>query len=152
VPSLSLSEPSCNISGVLVWDLEGGVFTSLLPAQCPWPAGRATSARHHQTILILGEIASLLANQGGEFQLHKGTQKGLGTNLGALLISLVRTWVQIQACFRRQKGSLINSQRHLSNPLLGVKPCLSGSESGTEVLCCVRVCEGASLRHSLVTK
>jgi hypothetical protein len=48
---------------------------------------------------------------------------------------------------------MINSQGHLSNPIFGgVKPCLSGSGSGLEVLCCVRVCESMSLRHSLVMK
>jgi hypothetical protein len=33
-----------------------------------------------------------------------------------------------------------------------MKLCLSGSESKVEVLCCVRVCENASLRCSLVTE
>jgi hypothetical protein len=32
---MSLSEPSYNTSGVLVWDLAGGVFTSLSLAPCP---------------------------------------------------------------------------------------------------------------------
>jgi hypothetical protein len=39
--ALSLSEPSCYISGALVWDLEGSVFT-LLPAQHLQPAKRPT--------------------------------------------------------------------------------------------------------------
>jgi hypothetical protein len=50
-----LSEPSCNISGALVWDLEGGVFTFLLQAQSPHPVGRAAPAKCHQTVLIQGE-------------------------------------------------------------------------------------------------
>jgi hypothetical protein len=33
-----------------------------------------------------------------------------------------------------------------------MKPCLSGLGSGVKVLCCVRVCESASLRCSLLTK
>jgi hypothetical protein len=37
-------------------------------------------------------------------------------------------------------------------PFWGVKLCLSGSGSRVEVLCCVRVCESASLRCSLVMK
>jgi hypothetical protein len=57
------------------------------------------------------EGASLLASQGGEFQLHKETWKGSGTSLGALLIRLIRTRVQIEACLRRKKGSLLNSQK-----------------------------------------
>jgi hypothetical protein len=63
-----------------------------------------------------------------------------------------RTQVYIQACLRRQKGSLINSQRHPNKLHFGVKLCLSGSESQAEVLCYVRVCESASLRCSLVLK
>jgi hypothetical protein len=37
-------------------------------------------------------------------------------------------------------------------PFCREKSCLSGSGSGVEVLCCVRVCESVSLRRSLVTK
>jgi hypothetical protein len=63
----------------------------------------------------------------------------------APLIRLVRTWVQIQACPRRQKGSLITSQWDtLVTTIFGVKPCLSGSESGMEVQCCIRVNENES--------
>jgi hypothetical protein len=62
-------------------------------------------------LLIWGEGDSLLVSWGGEFQLHKGTWKGSGTNLGTPLTRLVKTQVQIQACLRRQKESLINSQR-----------------------------------------
>jgi hypothetical protein len=40
-----LSEPSYNISGELIWDSEGSVFTSLSPVQLLWPARRATTRR-----------------------------------------------------------------------------------------------------------
>jgi hypothetical protein len=109
---LSLSEPSCNISGVLSQDSEGGVFTSCHWLNVPSPLPGATGLCWSE-----GKGASLPTSWGGVFQLHKGTQKVSGTNLRAPLIRLVRTWVWIQACLRRQKGSLINSQRHLSNPL-----------------------------------
>jgi hypothetical protein len=98
------------------------------------------------------EGAVLLASQGGEFRLHKGTWKGLGTNLGALLIRLVRTWVHIQACLRRQKRSLINSQRHPSNRIFGGETLSFRFREVVDVLCCVRVCESASLRCCMVTK
>jgi hypothetical protein len=67
----------------------------------------------------LGKGASLPVSQGGKFQLPKGTWKGSKTNLGALLIRLVRIQVQIQACIRKLKGRLITSQRHPSNTLFG---------------------------------
>jgi hypothetical protein len=81
-------------------------------AQCPWPAGSAAPTQVPQTVLILGEGASLMVSQGGELWLHKGTWKVLGTDLGAPLIRQVRTRVKIEASVRRQKGSLINSQRY----------------------------------------
>jgi hypothetical protein len=93
----------------LAWNLEGGVFTSLSPVPCHQPTRRATPARLPPDHVDLGEGASLPVSQGGKLWLHKGTWKGLGTNLGAPLFRLVRTQVQIQACLRRQKGSLINS-------------------------------------------
>jgi hypothetical protein len=52
-----------------------------------------------------------LVSWGCEFWLQKGSWKGSGTNLEAPLIRLVRTQDQIQACLRRQKRSLINSQK-----------------------------------------
>jgi hypothetical protein len=99
----------------------------------------------------LGEGVSHLVSQ-GRVQLHKGTWKGLGTNLGAPLIRLVRTRVQIQVCLRKQKENMINSQKALSNMLFGGETMVSGTGSGVEVLYCVRVCESVSLRHSLVMK
>jgi hypothetical protein len=45
-----------------------------------------------------------------------------GEGRGAVPVRLERTWVRIQACFRRQKGRLITSQRSL----FGMKPGLSG--------------------------
>jgi hypothetical protein len=40
-------------------------------------------------------------------------------NLGVPYIRLLRTQLQIQACLRKQKGRLINSQRHQGNALFG---------------------------------
>jgi hypothetical protein len=110
----SLSEPFCNISGGLP-----RIWRAVFSPPCLWATSGATPARCHWTMLIQGEGAPLPASHGSKFWLHKRTWKGLGTNLGAPLIRLIRTWVQIQACFRRQKGNLINSQRHLSHPFLG---------------------------------
>jgi hypothetical protein len=107
---------------------------------------------YHQTVLIQEKWASLLVSWGGKFQVHKGTQKDSGTNLGAPLIKLVRIGGRIQACLRRQKGSLVTSPRHPSNPPFGAKPSLLSSGSGEELLCCVRVCESVSLTCNLVTK
>jgi hypothetical protein len=92
-----------------------------------------------------GEGVYFLVNQGDEFQSHKGIQKGSGTTLGALLIRLVRNRVRIKACLRRQKESLINSHRDILLTDFWVKPCLSRSGSGSEVLCCVKVCESSRL-------
>jgi hypothetical protein len=152
--SLSLSEPSCNISGGYSWIqrvvCSPHCWLSVLahqeghPWQVPWehvdPRGGSPSP----------------INPRRRVPAAQRNLERLRTNLGALLIRLVRTWVQIQACLRRQKGSLINSQRHLSNPLFGVKPSSRFREGElgvrVEVLCCVGVCESASLRCSLVTK
>jgi hypothetical protein len=95
------------------------------------------------------EEAFLPVNQGGKFHLHKGAQKGSGTNLGASFIKLVRTQVRIQ------EADGVSDQlpeRYPSNHLFRLTSCLSGSGSGVEVLCFVRVCESASLRCSLVMK
>jgi hypothetical protein len=80
-------------------------------------------------------------------QMHSRTKWGAGTRegKGAQFIRLVRTWVQIRACPRRQKGILIYFQWDtLVTTYFGVKPCLSHSGSGMEVRCCMRVYENAS--------
>jgi hypothetical protein len=84
--SLCLSPPATFLGACLGFG--GWCFHLLLLAQHPRPARRADSARHHQTMLIQGEGASLPVNRGGEFWLHKGTHKGSGTNLEALFIKL----------------------------------------------------------------
>jgi hypothetical protein len=54
---------------------------------------------------------------------------------GVLPVRLVRTWVQIQACFRRQKGSLINAQS-VRHPSWGETMSLRFREwCGSTVLC-----------------
>jgi hypothetical protein len=87
-------------------DLEGGVLSSLLPAQCLQPAGRAAPARHHWTVLIQGPRRRVpvaqrnlerLWNQPGS-PAHQTGNSGLP---------------------QEAEGSLINSQRHTSNHLLG---------------------------------
>jgi hypothetical protein len=133
--------------------LEGGVFTSLSPAQSPWPLGGLPLPALPDCV-DLGEGASLLASQGGEFWLHKGTWKGSRTNLGAPLIRLVRKNPGSNSgLLQEAKGE---SDQLLEGtpvtPFLEVKLCLSGSGSKVEVLCCVRVCESVSLRGSLVMK
>jgi hypothetical protein len=101
---ISLSEPFFNISVGLIWDSENSVFTYLSPAQSLHPTGRTIPARSYQTLLVQGEGVSVLASQGDDLQLHKGSQKGSETNMGALIIRFIRTLVQIQACFGRQRG------------------------------------------------
>jgi hypothetical protein len=84
---------------------------------------------------------------GWEPPMHNGTQWGTGTRKGcrALLIRLVRTWVQIQTCPRRQKGSLITSQWGiLATDIFGVNSCFSDARSSMEVWCCMRVYENES--------
>jgi hypothetical protein len=76
----------------------------------------------------------------------------LGNQLGSPLVRLVRTWVWIQTWLRRQKGSMINSQQDTLVTAFWVKPCLSGSGSGVDVLCCVRVYKIVSLRQSPAAK
>jgi hypothetical protein len=148
--SLCLSPPATFLG--LVRDLEGGVFTSLSPAQCPQPTKGLPLPGATILCWFGREETSPSVSQQGVFQLHRGTWKGSGTNLRAFLIRLVRIQVQIQACLRGRRGVLSTLKRHLRSHLFGVKPCLSGSGSWVEVLCCVRVCESESLRHSPVTK
>jgi hypothetical protein len=64
----------------LILGSEGGVFTSLLQAQCPWPTGRATPARHHHTTLIQGEGASLQVSQ---VPVAQRNPERLGNQLGS---------------------------------------------------------------------
>jgi hypothetical protein len=129
----------------------GGNFTYLSPAQCPSPLG-GLLLPGATTPCWSGGGSLSLGEPKGQVQMHKGTWKGLGTNLGAPLIRLVRTRVQIQVCLRKQKENMINSQKALSNMLFGGETMVSGTGSGVEVLYCVRVCESVSLRHSLVMK
>jgi hypothetical protein len=86
-------------------------------------------------------------------RVHNGTQWGAGTSegRGALLIRLVRTWVQIQTCPRRQKGRLITSQIPLVIAFWG---WIHGSQvQGVRwKYCAVWVCESVSLRHSPAAK
>jgi hypothetical protein len=66
--------------------------------------------------------------------MHNGTWWGTGTSLEAPLIRLLRTWVQIQTCLRRQKGWLITSQKLLVTAFWGEALSLSFRERNT-VLC-----------------
>jgi hypothetical protein len=134
----------------LIQDLEGCVFMSLLLALHSWPAGRVAPARCHQAMLIWGEGAPLLASQGQLLVAQRNLER-LGNQLGSPAHQTGKNLDLNSGLPRRQEGSLINSQRDLSNPPLGWN-CLSGSGSRVEVLCYVRVCESESLRHSLVTK
>jgi hypothetical protein len=126
------------------WDLEDGVFTSCQQLNVSSPLGGLPLPGTS----FWGEGASLLLSWGGEFWLHKGTWKGSGTNLGALLIRLVRSWVRIQTCLRRQKERLI-TWRHLSNSLLGCETVFQVQGVGQKY-CTVWVWESVSLRLSLV--
>jgi hypothetical protein len=103
------------ISHNIIWGLAGIMADSeLSPPLSPGCIPRTAGWRSHQ-VPMDSLICSI--HPSGELALrpwmHKGTHWGEGTNLGALLFVLVRTWVQIQACLRRQKGSLITSKRPL---------------------------------------
>jgi hypothetical protein len=117
---------------------------------CHWGAFPWTTRRRsHQAPMdsLIQRGIYLSSKLGWGPFMHHGTQWVSGTSKGrgALLIRLIRTWVQIQTCPRRQKGSLITSQWDiLVTTNFGVKPCLSVSRSGMEVQCCMRVCENAS--------
>jgi hypothetical protein len=140
--ALSASESSCNISGDIIWDLDGGVFTSLLLAQLPQPA------RHHWTMLIQGreplsqwvpvaqKNLERLGNQTGSTAHYTGKNPGSNSDLPQ------------EAEGESDQLSICT----LVTAFLGVKPCLSGSGSRVEVLSCVGVYENTSLRRSLVTK
>jgi hypothetical protein len=99
-------------------DLKGSVITSLSLVQYPWLARTPSMPCAKGPCWSKGRILSR-AKQRSEFWFHKGTWKGSGTNLGALVTRMVGTQLQIQACLRRQKQRLITSQRHLSKALLG---------------------------------
>jgi hypothetical protein len=72
--------------------------------------------------------------------LHKGTWRRLRNQLGTLPVKLVRTLgSNNRPAFRRQKGSLIISQRNPSGPMK-VKPCLSGSGSRVEMCGPICIC------------
>jgi hypothetical protein len=103
--------------------LEFGVvfFTSLSLAQHPRPARRTTPGRHHGTMLIQRERASCTVNQRGELGCTKEPRMAWEPTWEPCSSDWFKTQVQIQACLRRQKGSLIKSQRqrHSSTHLLG---------------------------------
>jgi hypothetical protein len=136
---------SCNISWMLIWDCSDGELSPPLSSECiPW-----TTRRSHQVPMdsLIWRKIHPAGESGWGPRMHNRTQWGTGTSKGrgAPLIRLVRTQVQIQACPRRQKGNLITSQWDiLVTTIFGVKPCLSGSGSGMEVQCCMRVYENAS--------
>jgi hypothetical protein len=92
--------PPCNIQG-----FRGQCFHFLVTGSAS-PAclevGPCQATLEH---VVLRGRSPVPLNRWGEFQFHRGTWKGLGPNLGTLLISLVRSLVGIQACLRRQKGS-----------------------------------------------
>jgi hypothetical protein len=72
--------------------------------------------------------------------LHKGTWKASETDLEAQLIRLVRTQVQIQACLRRQKESLINSQQDtLVTTFWGETMSVRFREQGRSTMLCESV-------------
>jgi hypothetical protein len=80
--------------------------------------------------------------------LHKGTWKGLGTNLGALFIRLVKNPGSNSVLPQEAEGESDQlSKDTLATTYFRVKPRLSGSESGVEVLCYVRVCASVNLRQ-----
>jgi hypothetical protein len=127
----------------LIWDLEGGVFTSSLSlTQHPWPAGRAAPARCCQTVLIwrweplswkAKEVSSSCTKEPGKTQ--EPTWEPCSSD-----------WFRFRPASGSRRGVWSTLKRHPSNHFLGVKPCLSSSGSGVEVLCCVRLCESESLR------
>jgi hypothetical protein len=113
--SLHLSHPT--FLGVRL-KFRGLCFHLIVTSSVSRPSKRAAPAMHHWMCWSKGRDP-LYSEPRRQVCSHKRTQKGSGTNLGAPLIRLVRTWVRIYACFRRQNRSLINSQqRHPSNPLL----------------------------------
>jgi hypothetical protein len=67
--------------------------------------------------------------------------------MGTLLPRLVRTWVWTQTCLRRQKGSLINSLKHVSSPLLGWSHVFQVQGVGSKY-CAVWKCKITSLSRS----
>jgi hypothetical protein len=99
----------------------------------------------------LGWLPLLWENLRDKFWSHQGTWKSSGTNLEALLIRLVRTQVEIQACLRRQRGILIHSQWHPSNCYLWWN-CVCQVQEAWWKYSAVWECESASLRHGPATK
>jgi hypothetical protein len=127
---------SRNISwGLIIRDC--CVITSLFTGVHPPRSPGGDPTRHQWTAWYRGGIHPP-GESGWGSQMHSRTQWGTGTSKGrgALLIRLVRTLVQIQACPRRQKGSLITSQWDiLVTIIFGVKSCLSFREQyGSMVL------------------
>jgi hypothetical protein len=114
----------------------------LLPLLSAQYIPQASGRKSHQVptdSLIRGRFV-LLASWGESLRCTTTEPQGdLRTNLEAPLIRLVRTWVRIQACPRKQKGKLIASQRLLVTAFWG-EACLSGSGSKAEVLCYAKVC------------
>jgi hypothetical protein len=73
---------------------------------------------------------------GWRSRMHDGTQWGEVTNLEALLVRLVKTWVEIQACLRRQTGRLITSQRQIVTTFWGETVSLRLREWGASTVLC----------------
>jgi hypothetical protein len=124
-----------NISWGLIRDCgDGELSPPLSPGASPW----TTRRRSHQApmdSLIQRGIQPPSESRWGP-QKHKGTHWGTGTNLGASLFILEGIGVQIQTCLRRQKGSLITSQRPLVTACWGETLSLRFRERGRSIVPC----------------
>jgi hypothetical protein len=126
--ALSLSETTCNISGVLTRDLESSV---LLPCcnsvylTC-WEGCPCQVPPYH---VDLGVWLSPSMPRKQVLVAQRNPER-FGNQLEITAHQTGTNHVQIEACLRRQKGSLINSRKHLNNPLWGMKPCLSVQGAG----------------------
>jgi hypothetical protein len=133
---------SCNTSwGLIIQDCGDGVVTGVHPPR--WPGGDPT--RHQQTAWSRGGFILLVSQDEGLRCTTEPSEVQEPAREGEHHSSTSKNLVQIQTCPKRQKGSLITSQWDiLVTATLGMKPCLSGSGSGMEVQCCIRVYENAS--------
>jgi hypothetical protein len=102
---------SHNISWGLVQDCGDGELSPPLSLGCIPPTIRRRSHQAPMGSLIWRDTPPP-SESGWRPRMHNGTHWGAGTSEGrwALFIRLVRTQVQMQACPRRQKGSLITTQ------------------------------------------
>jgi hypothetical protein len=142
VPSLSLSEPSCNICGGLS-GIQRGCFhlfftssaspahwegrPSQAPLDCVDPRRGNPSPSESKRQVPVAQRNLGKARDPTWSPAHQ-TGQNLGLNSGLLQEA---EW---------------ESDQLLSKPPFGVKMCLSGSVDRVEVLCCVKICESASLR------